>query len=136
MKIEDYKKIHQPEIDEINNFINQKDFLKKAIARFILRGRNSKDDVDVIIYGVPEDFIWIKKEDIYEIILSKRNIYSTSIHFSCLTYQPLNRCINRNSKYEKDRFISQVKWYNLCDDIIEQMNNNIIKSSTKFNGRN
>lgn len=136
MKIEDYKKIHQPEIDEINNFINQKGFLKKAIDRFILRGRNSEVGIDVIIYGVPEDFIWIKKEDIYEIILLKRNIYSTSIHFSCLTYQPLNRCINRNSKYEKDRFISQVKWYNLCDDIIEQMNNNIIKSSTKFNGRN
>lgn len=59
-------------------------------------------------------------------MLLKRNIYSTSVHFSNLTYQSLNRCINKNPKYEKDRFISQIKWYNLCDDIIEQMNNNVI----------
>ena len=127
IKIEEYKKIHQLEIDEVNSFINQEYIIKKAIERFITKGRNSKYCIDAIIYGVPEDFIWIKTENIYSILLSKRNIYSTSIHFSSLTYQPLNRCINRNPKYEKDRFISQVKWYNLCDDIIEQMNNNVMR---------
>jgi len=129
MKIEDYKTEHQLEIDEINKFINQEHILKKAIERFIIKGRNSNYCIDAIIYGVPEDFIWIKKEDIYDILLLKRSIYSTSVHFSSLTYQPLNRCINRNPKYEKDRFISQIKWYNLCDDIIEQMNNNIMKNN-------
>ena len=126
MTIDDYKKTHQQEIDEINEFINQESFLKNAIRRFVIRGRNSNYDIDAIIYGVPEDFIWINVKDIYEILLSKKNIYSTSVHFSTLTYQPLNRCINRNSKYKKDRFISQIKWYNICDDIIEQMNNKII----------
>lgn len=126
IKIEEYKKNHQKEIDEINEFINQEHIIKKITERFITKGRNSNHCIDAIIYGVPEDFIWIKTEDIYNILLSKRNIYSTSIHFSSLTYQPLNRCINRNARYEKDRFISQIKWYNLCDDIIEQMNNKII----------
>jgi len=125
--IQEYKEKHQHEIDEINEYINQEHIIRKAIDRFIIKGRNSEYFIDAIIYGVPEDFIWIKKEDIYKILLSKRNIYSTSVHFSSLTYQPLNRCINKNIKYEKDRFISQIKWYNLCDDIIEQMNNSIVK---------
>lgn len=126
MKIEDYKKLHQQEIEKINEFINQEKLIIKAIDRFVVKGRNSSESIDAIIYGVPEDFIWIKKDDIYKILLSKRNMYCTSIHFSSLTYQPLSRCINKNPKYEKDRFISQIKWYNLCDDIIQQMNNNVM----------
>lgn len=120
----EYKCDHQIELDEINKFINQESVINKVIERFIIKGRNSIYDIDAIIYGVIDDFIWIKKDDIYKILLSKRHIYSSSIHFSSLFYQPLNRCINRNPKYEKDRFISQIKWYNLGDDIIEQMNNN------------
>ena len=128
IKIEDYKKNHQQEIDNINIFLNQENIIKLAIDRFLIKGRNSNNCIDAIIYGVPNDFLWIKRKDIYNILLLKRNIYSTSIHFSTLTYQPLNRCINKNPKYEKARFISQIKWYNLCDDIIENMNNNDIKN--------
>ncbi|MBQ9011918.1 MAG: hypothetical protein IJ093_04640, partial [Bacilli bacterium] len=120
---EEYKKDHQKEIDEINEYLNQKNILIKAIDRFIILGRNSKNKIDAILYGVPEDFFWIKRNDIYKILLKKRSKYSSSIHFSSLTYQPLNRCINRNTKYEKCRYISQIKWYNISDDIIENMNN-------------
>ena len=127
MKIEDYKKSHQQEIDKINEFINQEHIIINVIERFIIKGRNSNESIDAIIYGVPEDFIWIKRNDIYKVLLSKRKVYSTAIHFSSLIYQPLNRCINRNPKYEKDRFISQIKWYSLCDDIIEQMNYNVMR---------
>lgn len=132
MKIEDYKKLHQQEIDKINEFINQEHIIINAIERFVVKGRNSNESIDAIIYGVPEDFIWIKRNDIYKILLLKRKVYSTAIHFSSLTYQPLNRCINRNPKYEKDRFISQIKWYSLCDDIIEQMNNNIMMKNENY----
>ena len=126
MSASEYKKAHQSEIDEINGFINNDSFLRKCIDRFILRGRNSCDMVDVLIYGVPNDFIWIKAKDIYNILLHHKDDYSTGIHFSNLFYQPLNRCLNNNSKYEKCRFISQLKWYNIGDNIIENMNNNII----------
>lgn len=121
----EYKKNHQEEIDEINNFINQESLIRKAITRFITLGRNSKYEIDALLYGVPDEFLWIKKDDIYNILLSKKDIYSTSIHFSSLTYQPMNRCLNNNPKYEKERHISQIKWYNLCDDIIENITNNI-----------
>ena len=123
MSIEEYKNKHQEEIDKINLFINDKKILYRAIDRFIIKGRNSKYKIDAIIYGVPDDFIWIKRSDIYKVLIEKRLDYSTSIHFSSLTYQPLNRCINHNSKYESSRFISQLKWYNISDDIIRVMNN-------------
>ena len=125
MTIEEYKRYHQEEIDEINKYINQKEILVKAIERFILKGRNSNIKISAILYGVPDDFIWIKRDDIYKILLKKKDAYSTSIHFSNLTYQPMNRCINKNPRYEKCRYISQIKWYNISDDIIENMNDNI-----------
>ena len=124
----EYKNHHQKEIDEINEFINDKKILYKAIDRFVIKGRNSKYKIDAIIYGVPEDFIWIKRKDIYSILISKRKCYSTSIHFSNLTYQPMSRNLIMNSKYEKCRFISQLKWYNISDDIIENMNNRTASS--------
>ena len=126
VSIEEYKIKHQKEIDEINKFLNNDKFLKVAINRFIIQGRNSKEKIDAILYGVPEDFIWIKADDIYNILLSKKDEYSTSIHFSHLTYQPMNRCLNYNPRYEKARYISQIKWYNISDDIIENMNNNVV----------
>ena len=40
--------------------------------------------------------------------------------------QTKNRCLNYNSKYEKDRYLIQVKWYTLYDYIIENMNNQVM----------
>ncbi len=132
--ISEYKKSHQKEIDEINEFLNRKQILIKAINRFVIKGRNSIYKIDAVIYGVPEDFIWIKRKDIYKILVNKRNEYSTSIHFSCLTYQPMDRCLNRNPKYESNRYISQIKWYNIGDDIIENMNDNYLSLFRKNAG--
>ena len=123
--ITEYKKFHQKEINEINEYINKKHILIKAIDRFVTLGRNNTKKIDALIYGVPNDFIWIKRNDIYKILLNSKEKHSSSIHFSSLTYQPLNRCLNYNKKYEKCRYISQLKWYNISDDIIENMNNNI-----------
>jgi len=124
MTVEEYKVKNQDSINEINEFINRKEILVKAIDRFVLLGRNSNKKVAAVLYGVPGDFIWIKSKDVYRILLKQKDKYSSSVHFSSLVYQPLNRCINRNPKYEKCRFISQLKWYNISDDIIENMNDN------------
>ena len=103
----EYKLTNQSKIDLINEEINQ----------------------DAILFGVKDDFIWIKKEDIKKLILSKKNTYSSAVHFGPLTVQPLDRCLNRNEKYETKRFSIQVKWYNLVDDIIENMNNKVMEES-------
>ena len=118
---EEYKVKNQDKIDKINNEINNEKLLIKAIDRFILRGNNSFFPIDALVYGEINDFIFITKEDIIDIILSKKDIYSSTVHFSVLTVQPKNRCLNYNVKYEKDRFSIQIKWYNLFDDIMENM---------------
>ncbi len=125
LSAEEYKQTHQEDIDLINQAINKPILLSKAIDRFVIKGRNSIDKIDALIYGVVEDFIWIKSSDIKKIIMSKINDYSTAVHFSVLTCQPLDRCLNYNQKLDDKRFCVQIKWYNIADDIIENMNNNI-----------
>lgn len=122
MPIEEYKKYHQCDIDKINRVFNQDKLLKKAITRFVLKGNNSDYSIDAIITGEVDDFLWATSQEIERMILSKRDIYSTAVHFGSITCQPKNRCLNYNPKYEKDRFCVQLKWYNLQDEIIELMN--------------
>ena len=127
LSAEEYKIDYQVEIDAINKYFMDREIIAKAIDRFILKGNNGEYSISAIILGTPEDFIYIKQEDIIEILLLHAESYCTSPHFSDLVCQPMNRCINRNPKYEKFRNYIQIKWYRLFDDIIEQMNNNIIK---------
>ncbi len=122
----EYKKSNQNKIDLINKHFNKKDIIENAVNRFILKGKNRDEEIDAIIYGVVEDFIWIKSKDIKKTIISKKDEYSTGVHFSSLTIQPMDRCLNKNVKYNSKRFCVQVKWYNLCDDIIYNMNNKIV----------
>lgn len=122
LSVEEYKKTHQHEIDRINEYFNKNDILSKAIDRFLLQGRNSTQKIDGLIYGVTEDFIWIKSEDIKRLFFKKKNDYSTGVHFSFLSCQPFDRCINRNQKYERRRFCVQLKWYNIFDDVIYYIN--------------
>lgn len=122
-----YKKENQEKIDNINTYLNNEKLLIKASERFVLKGRNSNIYIDVLLFGVSDDFIWIKREDIIKVILEKKNTYSSAVHFGPLTIQPVDRCLNYNPKFEKKRFCVQLKWYNLADDIIENMNNNVMK---------
>ena len=127
LSINDYKEQHQLEIDKINLIFNNENLLENAIDRFVIKGNNSSYYIDALIYGEVSNFVWITKSDIKEIIMSKKDLYSSAVHFGPLTCQPKNRCLNYNAKYEKDRFCVQIKWYNLFDDIIEHMNNKVLK---------
>ncbi len=129
----EYKKENQKKIDEINKEFNNEKIIKAAIDRFIIKGNNSDYYIDAIIYGEADNFVWITTNDIVNIILSKKDVYSTPVHFGSITCQPKNRCLNYNSLYEKDRFCVQMKWYSLFDDIIENMNNKVMNNAEKYN---
>ena len=118
----EYKKEHQADLDEINVAINTNDLLNKIVDRFILKGTNAYLAIDVLVYGDAQNFIWLKSDEIKEIIKSKINYYSTGIHFGPLFCQPKDRCLNYNPKYNKDRFLIQIKWYSIFDDYIEYKN--------------
>jgi len=121
LSVQEYKENHQDEIDNINKILNTKEILQKATNRFILSGRKDEYEVDAMIYGIIEDFLWITNKEIKEIVLNKKDDYSTAVHFGPLTIQPMARCLNYNHKYEHMRHFVQVKWYNISDNIIEYM---------------
>lgn len=123
ISVEDYKQLNQDKIDKINEIFNDEKILKKAIERFVTKGINSNYHIDALIYGEVGDFLWVTKDDIVNIILSKKDKYSTAVHFGPLTCQPKARCLNYNPRYESDRFCIQIKWYSLFDDIMEYMYN-------------
>lgn len=131
LSVEEYKKYNQTNIDKINKAFNNEKMLNEVIERFIIKGNNSDYYIDALIYGEVNDFVRITKDDIKDIVLSKKDVYSTAVHFGPITCQPKNRCLNYNPKYEKDRFCVQLKWYNLFDDIIENKNNKVIKNVVK-----
>ncbi len=130
LSAEEYKRDHQEKVDMINDEINHESLIMKAIDRFILKGNIGTKTIDAILFGVDDDFIWMKREDIIKTVISKKDVYSSAVHFGPLTVQPLDRCLNRNPRYEKKRFCIQVKWYNLADDIIESMNNRYLLESS------
>lgn len=126
MSVEEYKKNHQEEIDEINNSLNNENLLMKVVERFVLKGNNDINEIDALVYGNENDFLFITKSEIKQIILSKAKLYSTGVHFGPLSCQPMNRCLNYNKRYENTRFCVQIKWYSLFDDILEYKNRKLI----------
>lgn len=121
--INEYKNLKNDILLKINSYFNKDEIIEKAIKRFVLQGNNSNKEIDAIIYGVIDDFIWITNEEIKYIIKFNKNIISSSLHFGSLYYQPLTRNIIRNPKYEYKREYIQIKWYNISDDIIRVMAN-------------
>ena len=116
-----YREKHQKEIDEINKAFNDEKYINAFVNRFVLQENKSEYEVDAIIYGAVEDFIWITKEEIYYIMRKHLKDEIASLHVSLLTLQPMTRNLNYNLKYESCRNQVQVKWYNIFDNIIEVM---------------
>ena len=88
------------------------------IDRFIIRGRNSDYDIDSLISGTIDDYVWIMKYDLYDLILSKKETHYTSPHISCLTIGPKKRNIDGNSNNKKDRYLICVRWNFIKESII------------------
>ena len=84
---DEYKKIYQNDIDIFNNEINKTRIIVDMIDRFIIRGRNSNYDIDALVCGTVDDFVWVMKYDLYDLILSKKSNF-TSPHISCMTIVP------------------------------------------------
>lgn len=120
----EYKKIYQGEIDIFNYQINKTRIIVDMIDRFIVRGRNSDYDIDALICGTIDNFVWIMKYDLYDLILSKRCLDFTSPHVACMTIGPKKRIINGDSKNIRDRYLVCVRWSFIKESIIEFKHSN------------
>ena len=78
---EEIKKEYQFEIQEMNRYFNQKKVLMAAIDRFVLKGNNSEYPIDAIIYGTPENFLWLTKLQIIDRLLKNKNEDCSAPHF-------------------------------------------------------
>ena len=128
LSTKEYVSKYSDELTIINNEFSKINTYS-IVERFILKGRISNINVDGIIYGIPNDFFWINKDDIYEIISRSKDKKSNSVHFGSLYIQPLNRCLNENVQNMALRNYVQVKWYSLFDDIIEYKNYKVMKDN-------
>lgn len=126
LSAKEYKVFYQNEIDIFNEYINKTKIIVDMIDRFIVRGRNSDYDIDSLVVGTVDNYVWIMKYDLYDLILSKKEDYYTSPHISCLTIGPKKRNIYGNSKNKNDRYLVCVRWNFIKESIIEFKNNKCI----------
>lgn len=119
----EYKNLYQNELDIFNKSINKTKIIIDMIDRFIIRGRNSDYDIDALVCGTINDYVWINKYDLYDLILSKRCLNFTSPHIACMTIGPKKRNLNNESKNIKDRYLVCIRWNFIKDDIIKFKNN-------------
>lgn len=133
---DEYKELHKNEIFDLNKDFNGPDLIRKAIERFVVKGNNSAYEIDALIHGTPENFLWISKNEIYDILSNNSNYNCGSPHFGSLICQTKGRCLNYNPKYENDRNYVQIKWYSILDDIIKYRNKKSMDSMVDFQDDN
>ncbi len=123
LSAEEYKKYYQNEIDDFNHYINKTRIIVDMIDRFIVRGNNSKYDVDALICGTIHDYVWIMKYDLYDLILSNKRLDYTSPHVACMTIGPKKRNLDGTSSNAKDRYLICVRWNFIRELILDYRNN-------------
>lgn len=125
LSAEEYKKYYQSELDIFNKYVNKTRIIIDMIDRFIIRGRNSDYDIDALVCGTVENYIWILKYDIYDLILSKRSLEFTSPHVACMTIGHQKRNLDGNSNNKKDRYLVCIRWNFINESIIKFKAENI-----------
>ena len=116
------KEFYQDDLNIFNSYVNKTRIIIDMVDRFIVRGRNSEYDIDYLICGTIDNYVWISKYDLYDLILSKKCLHFTSPHVACMTLGPQKRCITSKGNL-KDRYLVAVRWNFLREDIISFKNN-------------
>ena len=116
------KELYQDDLNIFNSYVNKTRIIIDMVDRFIVRGRNSEYDIDCLICGRIDNYVWISKYDLYDLVLSKKCLHFTSPHVACMTLGPQKRCITSKENL-KDRYLVAVRWNFLREDIISFKNN-------------
>mgnify|MGYP001623958745 CR=1 FL=1 len=102
----DYKLKIKRKIAKVNKyFIKNEELLIKLINRFVI-GRT-----DILIHGTIDDFTYITKDEVVEVLLMSKLEPSSTIHFSHLIFTSKGR------NNEITKYILGIKWYKLLEDI-------------------
>ena len=113
---EEFIKNYPKVIKNIKLFLNNKKYLDLFIDRFLISGVKTNIKIDGLIYGTKNDFIFISRNELYEMFYFFSDKESESLNISMFFIGPFARCLNYNQKYEEKRMYIQVKWYDIFGD--------------------
>ena len=118
-----YRNKNQERIKKINKEFENEAFIKKCIDRFFITGVDKEaTPIDALLYGSSDDFVFVLKKNIYQIIMSQAHYKAHYIHIAQLTIQNFCRNIDRKEKNEWRREYIQVRYYDLNIDIYRCLN--------------
>ncbi|MBQ2645691.1 hypothetical protein IJG14_08995 [bacterium] len=107
---------YQKEIRELNNSFNTWAHLTKFLDRFLFIGNISSIAVDAVYHGTISAGLWASREEIIDYI-RENNFDVNAVHFGPLSYQVWGRNEKRTAKYPDRRYVMQIKWGNLANDL-------------------
>jgi hypothetical protein len=110
------KKIYKIEISALNNIFNEWSNLNVFLNRFLFIGNVGTLAVDIIYHGTIVSGLWATREEII-IYVKNNNFTVNAVHFGPLTYQVWGRNENRTAIHPDRRYVMQVKWGSLENDL-------------------
>lgn len=110
------KKRYSREISYLNSKLNSWENLKKFINRFLFLGNVGYISVDAIYHGSIYDGNWASREEIL-LYIKKTSFNTNTVHFGPLSYQVWGRNENRTAIHPDRRYVMQVKWSSLLNDL-------------------
>ena len=112
-------------IKKANEELNKKSIIRECLRRFLFRGTEARRiEVDALVFGSADYFVFATKEEIEKHVLSKRYGHIRTLHIGPMTLRPYIRDAKRQSKYPEKRTRAQIKWHYLLSDIEQIMRSN------------
>lgn len=103
-------------VSALNTEFNKQDNLVEFLDRFLFVGNAETTAVDVVYHGGIDLGLWATKEEITSYIQAQ-NVSKKAVHFGPLTYQAWGRNEKRTAKYPDRRYVMQIKWGSLAEDL-------------------
>ena len=127
----EYQQMYPQDIEILNKELEK--YKKILITRFLIKTDvNYKVNVDAVVYGDINNFIWATKKEILE-YLNNKKVDSVGVHVSSLFFQSWDKNLKYNPLYEKCRDYIQIKWFSLFEDILMIMcNRNMVEPHKSF----
>lgn len=88
------------------------------IIRFLFQGSEiNKYDCDLIIYGIPNNFLWATKNEILKFLIDYKEKETQYINTSAFFIKCYDRNLRNNPKKKLKQNDIQVKWYSIKEDL-------------------
>lgn len=116
--VDDMRAAHEEEFNKANAEFQKTDIVAKVIYRAIVHGTVKQyKDIDFFYYGNEKFGYLAPIEKVMVYLLDKKVERVSTLSFGPLSYQPYSRNLDQDPKDERKRFIVQIKWPQMADDM-------------------